>query len=234
VVGLLHLAQGVLMLLLATDLALPVTAAFLDQDPVTVTGPVPPETLFELPIAPAIALFLFLAAADHLAMLLPRVRSWYRRSLERRSNYARWIEYSVSASLMIVLIAIFCGVFDIVALLGIFAANSAMILFGLLMERSQQPGAADWSPFWFGCLVGLIPWVGIGIYLANGSPPGFVIGIYVSLFVLFNSFAVNMALQYKQVGRWRDYVFGESVYIVLSLTAKSLLAWQIYANVLRS
>jgi hypothetical protein len=57
--------------------------------------------------------------------------------------------------------------------------------------------------------------------------------IYVSLFVFFNVFAVNMVLQYKQIGRWRDYVFGEKAYIVLSLVAKSLLAWQVFFGTLQ-
>lgn len=35
-------------------------------------------------------------------------------------------------------------------------------------------------------------------------------------------------------GRWQDYLFGEEVYIVLSLTAKSALAWQIFAGTLAS
>jgi hypothetical protein len=52
--------------------------------------------------------------------------------------------------------------------------------------------------------------------------------------VLFTGFAVNQALQYARVGRWRSYLFGESAYIVLSLAAKSLLAWLVYANVLRT
>ena len=43
-------------------------------------------------------------------------------------------------------------------------------------------------------------------------------------FVLFNCFAVNQWLQYKQVGRWRDYLVGERVYFTSSLIAKSLLA----------
>jgi hypothetical protein len=54
-----------------------------------------------------------------------------------------------------------------------------------------------------------------------------------SLFVFFNIFAVNMVLQYKKVGKWKDYLFGERVYIILSLTAKTLLAWQIFAGTLR-
>jgi hypothetical protein len=46
------------------------------------------------------------------------------------------------------------------------------------------------------------------------------------------SFAVNMWLQYRRVGRWRDYLFGERVYVLLSLVAKSALAWQVFAGTL--
>jgi hypothetical protein len=51
--------------------------------------------------------------------------------------------------------------------------------------------------------------------------------------VFFNIFAVNQVLQYKKVGRWRDYLYGERAYVVLSLVAKSLLAWQVFAGTLR-
>ena len=62
--------------------------------------------------------------------------------------------------------------------------------------------------------------------------PGFVAAIFFSLLFLFALFAVNMALQYRRAGAWRDYLFGERGYIVLSLTAKSALAWQVYAGAL--
>ena len=65
-------------------------------------------------------------------------------------------------------------------------------------------------------------------------PPGFVYVIFFSLFVFFNCFAINQWLQYKKVGRWADYLFGERVYVTLSLVAKSLLAWQIFASTLAS
>ena len=52
------------------------------------------------------------------------------------------------------------------------------------------------------------------------------------VFVLFFSFALNMALQYGRRGPWRDYLFAERSYLVLSLVAKSLLAWQVYAGAL--
>ncbi len=227
--------EGVYMVVASNDLSLPVTASFLRDDPVRAAGPTLPETVFSLRIGPAVAFFLLLAAADHALVAAPGVHRWYERCLDRGVNYARWIEYSVSASVMIVLIGLFVGIRDLAAVAAVFAANTAMILFGLLMERQQRPGSADWSAFWFGSLVGAVPWVLIVVYLLRPpTVPGFVYVITAVQFVLFFSFAANMALQYARVGRWRDYVHGEVTYVVLSLTAKSLLAWLIFANVLRT
>src|SRR5690606_16138813 len=159
----------------------------------------------------------------------------YQRELAAERNRFRWVEYSLSASWMIVLIAGITGVTDVAALIALFGVNAAMILFGWLMETTNGPGdQVDWTPFLFGCLAGIVPWAAVLVYLvgAGSGVPGFVYGIYVSLFVLFNCFAINQWLQYRRRGRWADYLYGERVYIGLSLVAKSLLAWQIFANVL--
>jgi hypothetical protein len=112
-----------------------------------------------------------------------------------------------------------------------------MIGFGWMQERYEAP-RAGLGPFWIGCVAGIMPWLAITIYLvgphADQHPPGFVYGIFFSLFVFFNCFAVNQWLQYKAVGKWNDYLIGERVYITLSLVAKSLLAWQIFASTLAS
>lgn len=234
-VAVLLAAQAAFMLAAGNDLALPVSASFLRRDPVALRAPSAAETVFTLPIAATVAVFLLLAAVDHLAVASPMLHLRYERLIDRGANYARWIEYSVSASIMIVLIGMFVGVRDLAAIMAVFAADTAMILFGLLMERQQRPGRADWSAFWFGSLIGLVPWAIVGIYVAQAPVvPGFVYAIIATQFLLFFSFAGNMVLQYKRIGRWRSYVFGESTYITLSLTAKSLLAWLIFANVLRS
>lgn len=231
--GLLHAAQGVAVLLLSNDFALPVTATFMEGPPGT-TGAI--RELFTIPLGPAVAAFLFLSAAAHWIIASPGVFGWYRANLEHNRNYARWMEYALSSSLMIVLIAMITGISDVAALIGLFGVNASMILFGWLMEKYEQPGRPNWLSYWFGVLAGAVPWVAIGIYLwapgVSVEPPAFVYGIFVSLFVFFNSFAINMVLQYRQVGPWRTYTFGESVYILLSLTAKSALAWQVFANTL--
>ncbi len=231
--GLLHAAQGAAILALGNGFSLPITGAFMEGPPGSGLGTT--RTLFDLPFAYGVATFLFISAIAHLTIATPRVFAWYTANLAEGRNYARWIEYAVSASVMIVLIAMLTGISDIAALGAIFAANAAMILFGLLQERYERPGGSL-LPFWLGSLIGVVPWVVVGIYLISpgtaAEPPAFVYGIYVSLFVFFNSFAVNMWLQYRKVGRWADYVYGESVYGLLSLVAKSLLAWQVFAGTL--
>ena len=139
---------------------------------------------------------------------------------------------------MIVLIAMLPGITNLYALLGLFAVNAMMILFGLLMEQINRQGErVNWWPFTFGCLAGIVPWLAITIALVTAQRegdgvPGFVYAIFVSLFVLFNCCGLNQWLQYRRRGKFANYLYGEKVYIVLSLVAKSALAWQVYAGTL--
>ena len=135
--GVLLAAEAAFMLLASNNLALPVTASYLRTDPVAVTGATMPQVVFSVRIGPAVALFLALAALDHLLVASPPVHGWYERGLARRANYARWIEYAISASVMIVLIGLFTGIRDLAAVVAVFAANTAMILFGLLRSASN-------------------------------------------------------------------------------------------------
>jgi hypothetical protein len=187
-----------------------------------------------------VAVFLFLSALAHFLLTLPGVFPWYVRNLQRKINYIRWWEYAFSSSIMILIIAMLNGIYDFPSLLMMFSLNALMNFWGLMMDvHNQTTKQTNWMAYLFGCFAGIIPWVVIVIYLLTArnslaAPiPSFVYWILVSIFVFFNIFAINMVLQYKKVGRWKDYLYGERVYILLSLVAKSLLAWQIFAGTLR-
>ncbi len=233
VVGIILLAQAVIVALLTNDFSLPVTATFMAGPP---GSPSELSNLFNLGLGWGVFAFLLISAGALLIIASPFVFPWYKRNLLESRNYGRWIEYFFSSSIMIVLIAQITGISDIAALLSIFGINATMILFGIIQEKYEKPGKASLLPFWFGSFAGIIPWVAILIYVISPgttvSPPGFVYAIMIILFIFFNCFAVNMILQYKQVGKWKDYLFGEKVYIMLSLTAKAMLAWLMFANVL--
>ncbi|MHB8049619.1 MAG: heliorhodopsin HeR [Coriobacteriia bacterium] len=234
VMGLFHLLQGAAIVALREPYDIQVTASWLNQRP----GPLvygDPQPYFAFDLGLGVALFLFFSAAAHFIIAGPAY-SKYVEGLKKGHNYFRWMEYAFSSSLMVVLIAALVSITDIAALIGIFGANMSMILFGWLMEKYEQPGKPDWTAFIFGCIAGVFPWLAIADYLwgpgASDMTPSFVYWIFVSMFVFFNSFAINQILQYKQVGKWKDYLFGESSYVFLSLAAKSLLAWLVFANVL--
>jgi len=226
----LHAAQAVLVLVLASNFAITITSTFPEGPPGTRLTT--PQSFFDLRIGAAIALFLGLAAVDHLVTATV-ARGRYEADLHRGINRFRWVEYSFSATLMIILIASYSGITDITGVVAIAGANVGMILFGWLQEQMNPPGRTTTTmlPFWFGSLVGLAPWIAIIINIAGSKTvPGFVYGIVVAQAVFFFSFALNQWLQYKGVGKWTDYVYGEKVYLVLSLVAKSVLAWQIFGG----
>ena len=222
----LHLAQGIVILILGSGFSALVTASYIGSSV---------EYRYEPRIM--LAVFLFISAFCHLLVSLPKVFPWYIRNLGRHINYVRWYEYSLSASVMIVVIASLCGITDLVSLLGLFVLTAGMNLFGLMMELHNQTTAkTNWTAFIFGSIAGVVPWAAIILYFVKSTPapPTFVYAVVVSLMVLYAMFPLNMWLQYTRKGRWRNYIWGEYGYMFLSLTAKSLLAWQVFAGTLHA
>lgn len=238
IMGFLHLVQGVFMIIVSNDTTYPIYTYFLTFDTDTFTLQPNQNLAYELPFGIAVAIFLLLSAAAHLA-LSTFAYPWYVKILKNGTNPARFYEYALSSSWMIVLISLLIGFQDLGGLILIFGLNATMNLFGIMMElHNQTTERTDWTAFIYGCIAGIIPWIVILMYflgsLASGDaePPAFVYAIIPTIFVFFNIFAINMLLQYKKVGRWKNYLFGERVYIVLSLTAKTVLAWLIFAGTL--
>ena len=196
--------------------------------------------VISVPLAYVVASFLLMSATAHFLLRWP-LRRRYEEWLARGMNPARWVEYAFSSTMMILAIANLTFIREFTALVAIAGCNVAMNLFGWSMEAANEGRARpDWKHFVFGCVAGIVPWVAIGAGLVTYAlqpdalpVPGFVWAIYASLFVSFNVFALTMVLQYAKVGVWRDYLAGEKTYMVLSLVAKSLLAWQVWSGTLR-
>jgi hypothetical protein len=235
VMGMFHLVQAVIMLFLATSVIQKIaefeptiTQLYLMFDTTTETLVGTSRDLFTLPFGILVSLFLFVSAGAHFVIALNEQK--YVDGLKKGINKYRWYEYAISSSIMIVLIATLFGVYDIATLLLVFVTNAAMNIFGLVMEQyNMGKEKIDWEPFIWGSVVGLAPWIVILTYMfGNGNldmVPWFVWAIVGTYFVAFNTFPINMILQYKKVGKWKDYLYGERVYIILSLVAKSILAW---------
>lgn len=235
----LHLVQAGAMYFLSNDFALPINTNYLKfNQELQKLVPVR-EQVLEFQVGPVVALFLLLSAIAHFLLSLPTINEWYLQKLKEGMNPARWWEYTLSSSVMIVVIAMLVGIYDLSALLLMFSINAVMILCGWIMEvHNQTTSKTNWLSYAVGCFAGVVPWIVIGLHLfgsgdGENKPPDFVYWIFFSIFLFFNSFALNMVLQYKKTGPWKNYTFGEKVYIFMSLIAKSALAWQVWAGTLR-
>jgi hypothetical protein len=236
--GALHFLQGLFMILVSNDTTYPIFSNYLNFDISTFSLSPQAAKFYDLPFGPAVAMFLLISAVAHFYLGTLGYRR-YVRNLENNINPIRFYEYALSSSLMIVLIGMLIGIWDLGAIILIFGINATMNLFGIMMELHNQGKAkTHWIGFVFGSIAGLIPWIVIFLYFLGAvnsgetKPPAFVYAIVPTLFVFFNIFAINMVLQYKKVGPWKDYLFGERVYIILSLTAKTVLAWLIWTGTL--
>ena len=236
IAGIFHLTLAVIVLVFSNNFSLPVTASYLMGPPGSAFTA--PTTLFSIRIGYAVALFLGLSSLFHFTVASKWFFDRYQNGLKNHINVFRWVEYSISSSLMIFLIAQITGISNYGALIGIVGVNASMILFGWLQERYVKPASGDWLPFIFGCIAGIVPWLIVLISVlspnspSDASPPGFVYGIIISIFVLFNTFAFVQFKQYQAKGKWQNYLRGEKAYIVLSFVAKAALALQIFANTL--
>lgn len=238
IAGILHLVQGLVMLFISKSSSLPITTNYLVFDESTQSLVSATRHLFDFPLVYLPVAFVFMSAIAHF-IIVTIYRKRYEKDLLVGVNRARWIEYSLSASTMMVAIALLSGMYDASSLLLLFTLTSAMNLMGLVMELwNQKQTKINWLSYWLGCVFGIVPWLAVVIYFVGSSVygtgiPAFVYWIYVSIFLFFNSFAINMWLQYKKKGKWADYLYGERVYVVLSLIAKGALAWQVWGGTLR-
>lgn len=239
----LYAAQGIIILILSVTRLFPVTTSFLGTDTLQTQAQghavlaAGSQHLFDVNLAFIVAAFFFIAAIAH-GLVTTKLRPMYELDLKRGINKVRWVEYAFSASMMMVALALLVGIQDVSTLLMLFGLTVIANLLWLIMElHNQGAGKINWLSYIFGRVAEVITWIVMVIYLVSdgvygAAVPGYVYWVFGSLFVLLAAVPVNMFLQYRKVGKWADYLYGERVYMILSFIAKTALAWQIFAGTL--
>ena len=174
------------------------------------------ELASAVPLAYFVATFLFLASLDH------AITAWYAfghylTCVESRYNPFRWCEYLFSFSTMSLLICVLCGGLDLWVLALVAVLSMATIAFGWVGEAYPMVPLqyVGWVPF---ALLWVVLFTLFG--LSPGNPPAFVWAIMFTLFVLTACFGVVPFW-----GAGRKYLDTEYAFCVMSLLAKTMLAW---------
>lgn len=181
--------------------------------------------------------FSFLSAFFHFVAVI--FRQFYKRNVSEGVNILRWVEYSISAPIMIVVIALVNGVTSLQTLILIFFTMSTVMLIGYVQElfdSNRYPTNVRITPHLIGWIPYICVWIvifitfGTSVMNSPSKPPEFVYAIVFTLFFLFTTFGINQLLYI--VGSVQSYQTSEIVYVVLSFVSKLTLSWILYGGML--
>ena len=182
--------------------------------------------------------FLFQGFAVLTNFIGPICKYKYSSMISESKNPLRFIEYSFSASIMLIAIALLNGVTDINLIISIAVLTSSCQLCGLAVEYVEDIlikillHFTGWLQFcWAYGIIGHAFFKSIEASNSSGAsgPPNFVYIIVIVLFLLYASFGF---IQLYELCRNLDPYTKEKSYVLLSLTSKLVLGWMIFSNVL--
>lgn len=193
-----------------------------------------------------VVLFVFLAMLDHgiittLCYYQPnRVKKFL---FEYKNNPLRWIEYSLTATLMFISICILCGISNIFLWLLLASSTCIGMLMGQVLEMMSANEFEKSNTisllYWLSSGLIFVPWsvplcyFGRGVHQLENSPTEESIQpfVYIALlgtFICFTSFGINSYLYH--VLKKYEFHQAEYIYVILSLTAKFLLAVDVFGG----
>ena len=181
----------------------------------------------ESTIGNLIVSFFAITAAFHLFYAL-NPRGVYLNAVLRGNNYFRWIEYSITATIMLFIIAILSGVKDIKSYFALLASAVAMIATGQWFETTK--GMARWLPILVGFILLMAAFLTIwtsfrdrlnDVNAAGIKLPTWLWATIIVLFIFYASFGFVPIAQIIFPGL--NYRNAEKVYLTLSLTSKATL-----------
>ena len=188
-------------------------------------------------IVALLAVFTGITALVHV-FVYARSSDWYQTSIERGSNWVRWVEYSITATIMLFVIAVTCGVNSTDVLLLVCVATLCCMICGYMSETTAtgtQKGVSIAATIMGWLLLISVFSVIIRRFSSiigqtqgtDSSPPDWVWITVVALTMLFMVFGVI-----HLVHMWKQWTTGASVsfnlrieasYTVASMVSKTLL-----------
>jgi len=231
-----HLFAGILFFCLTdTDVHVPLYVELLEYVPNATEYFLEPvlEVYSHLSLRLSLFWFEIITSAFHIHNFLRYEE--YVNQVQSFTNNLRFLEYAITASIMVVCINVFTSTMNFMQLASQVGFTVMTMMFGSLVQNipdndehqktKQQMHVLGYVPY-AGLMMGL-GW-NYALNVMNESPPAFVHYIFGTQVSLFTSFGF---VQFYQLYT-KKYMVGEMAYIVLSLTSKLILAGLIFSNTL--
>jgi len=172
----------------------------------------------------------------------PWVRDYIKEVDVDGTNMLRMLEYSISATLMQISIALVLGIWQRLVIAGVAALTVVTMFCGLIAEQLKYDRKdMAWAAHFTGWLSMLSVWAILGrqfwytIEMSAVNPPEFVYVIIIVIAIFYIGFGLIQLVQLCKSGAEPDKDLNRAVelaYCVMSLTSKTFLGWIIFANAL--
>ena len=241
----LFLLQGLIFLLLSVPHSFPIMASYSAGDSLqtklqgkAIIAPAV-HRLFNVDIVYLVAALLFLGALRHI-LVATVYKLQYQSWLQKKLNYFRWLENAISMSLILFAVSLLAGVYDIGALFLLLVLTLTSSIAGMVIESGNGDMSHSFLMKFIGFISWIAPWLFIAFYLAAANIFGgqvispIIYLIFVSLLLVFVIGLVNFRYQKTKKGREHDGLVIEWRWIIFGFVVKSLLAWELFAGLLKS
>lgn len=192
-------------------------------------------------LAYLIPCFPFLSSFNHIVSVV--LSPTYNKILKDKVNPLRWSEYSISAGIMLWIVASLSGILEVKTLIMICTLNVLLQYIGYKLEVAVSQNASSKEKrellligfgihlcIWLPILISFYSVISSSKNVDNRAPPDAVYSIIWVMFSLFTSFGVLASIW--AFGGIKSFDLVEIGYLVLSFTSKSILTWMVYFGVL--
>ena len=163
---------------------------------------------------------------------------FYVNEVNNGYNRIRWIEYSITSTIMIFLLSILSGVKDFDAVLSLCMINATLMSFGYFFEISKDNMSKILS-LAIGFILLIFIWAIIfknfftrvqEVENLGRDLPEWIYGVLVPMFFWWCSFGIVAMIQYFKGGDYKKY---ELCYIILSYLSKAFMGYYLVYGMLR-
>lgn len=181
---------------------------------------------------------LFISSMYHLA-ISTKFKDYYFKDLSIGRNGMRWFDLILSSFLMHIQLSMIIGYFDVHGNILIGAVASTIMALSYLSEPEQDKKDTDYDPrpFYLSVVPFIILWSVLlchfrYAYANANNVPEWVTALVITMATVDSLMMLHKWLTIKRIWIWKNYVFCEIVFVVLSVSMKQALAWVTFGGTL--
>lgn len=242
----LYLAQLILLIIFAKSAWVSITTNYLAYDSLLSSGEkiihsAGTSRLFDINIAWLLFFILGVSCFLHL-ILATKLKNKFELSLKSGSSSSiyNWVIYGMFSSLIILVLSLLSGVFDISSLVLILSVSIfASISSALYCLRLNKDKHLAKPSLIISITATLLPWLIVLIYIigtiifGGNSISAWVYLVYLTVMLTQVTLAYVFTQMSRKIGKWRDLLYSVKIFFGIIFISQTLVIWQIFLSSLK-